>query len=163
MRRSSSFSGKAATELAGIFEVMMQQLTLLGHTLPDSATTLTPQQLKILFTLDFIGEPTPMSKLSAQLGVTPGTLTKVAGGLVGKNFLARRRSPDDDRIVKLSLTKEGRGMVAAIRKYRLKFFRDICESLSPSERRMLIESHRHIYETYRAILEAKEKKGAGKS
>src|SRR5262249_26361209 len=132
MRRSSSFSGKAATELAGIFEVMMQQLTLLGHTLPDSATTLTPQQLKILFTLDFIREPTPMSKLSAQLGVTPGTLTKVAGGLVGKSFLARRRSPDDDRIVKLSLTKEGRGMVAAIRKYRLKFFWGFRESPDPS-------------------------------
>src|SRR5215510_216304 len=98
MRRSSSFSGKAATELAGIFEVMMQQLTLLGHTLPDSATTLTPQQLKILFTLDFIGEPTPMSKLSAQLGVTPGTLTKVACGLDDTTTLARSPLSLHDRL-----------------------------------------------------------------
>ena len=149
-----------AEELAGIFERMMQQLTLLGHTLPTSATSLTPQQLKILFTLDFLGEPTPMSKLSAQLGVTPGTLTKVAGGLVEKEYLDRKRSEDDDRIVKLSLTKEGRGMVEHIKKYRRHFFGEICSGLSASERRRLIESHRHIFETYRRILEQKKASGA---
>jgi len=159
MQRSSMARHIAAAELAEIFEVMMQQLTLLGHTLPDSATSLTPQQLKILFTLDLLGEPTSMSRLAAQLGVTPGTLTKVASGLVGKSYLERRRSPDDDRVVKLSLTKEGRAMVAGIREYRQQFFRDICSRLSPSECRTLIASHRHIYATYRRILE--EKQGGG--
>ena len=148
-----------AEELAGVFERMMQQLTLLGHTLPTSATSLTPQQLKILFTLDFLGEPTPMSKLSAQLGVTAGTLTKVAGGLVEKKFLARKRSEEDDRVVNLSLTKEGRGMVEHIKTYRRHFFREICSGLNATERRKLIESHRHIFETYRRIVE--QKTGAG--
>ena len=147
-------------ELAGIFERMMQQLTLLGHTLPTSATSLTPQQLKILFTLDFLAEPTPMSKLSAQLGVTAGTLTKVAGGLVEKKYLGRKRSEDDDRIVKLSLTKEGRGMVEHIKEYRRHFFVEICSGLSATERRRLIESHRHIFETYRRIVERKKESGA---
>src|SRR3981081_1916530 len=95
-----------AEELAGIFERMMQQLTLLGHTLPTSATALTPQQLKILFTLDFLGEPPPMSKLSGHLGFAAGHVTKVAGGLVEKKYLGRKRSEDDDRVVKLSLPKE---------------------------------------------------------
>jgi DNA-binding MarR family transcriptional regulator len=139
-----------------MFERMMQQLSLLGHSLPTSATSLTPQQLKILFTLDFLGEPTPMSKLSARLGVTAGTLTKVAGGLVEKNYLGRKRSEHDDRIVHLSLTKEGRGMVEHIKKYRRQFFSEICASLSAAERRRLIESHRHIYETYRGILQQKK-------
>jgi DNA-binding MarR family transcriptional regulator len=134
---------------------MMQQLTLLGHALPTSATSLTPQQLKILFTLDFLGEPTPMAKLSAQLGVTPGTLTKGASWLVEKNYLDRKRSPDDDRVVKLSLTKAGRGMVEQIRKYRRQFFSEICKSVTAPERRKLIGSHRHIFETYRRILERK--------
>jgi DNA-binding MarR family transcriptional regulator len=146
-----------AAELAGIFERMMQQLVLLGHTLPTSATSLTPQQLKILFTLDFLGEPTPMSKLAAQLGVTAGTLTKVAGGLVEKKYLGRKRSEDDDRIVKLSLTKEGRGMVERISQYRRHFFGEICAGLSAIERRRLIKSHRHICETYRRIVEQKRR------
>ncbi|HEY2532457.1 MAG TPA: MarR family transcriptional regulator [Xanthobacteraceae bacterium] len=148
-----------AEELAGIFEQMMLQLTLLGHTLPTSATSLTPQQLKILFTLDFLGEPTPMSKLSAQLGVTAGTLTKVAGGLVEKKYLGRKRSEEDDRIVKLSLTKDGRAMVEHIKKYRRRFFGEICSGLSATERRRLIESHRHIFETYRGIVQ--QKRGSG--
>lgn len=149
----------AGEELAGVFEQMMQQLTLLGHSLPMSATSLTPQQLKILFTLDFLREPTPMSKLAARLGVTPGTLTKVASGLVEKKYLDRKRWEDDDRIVKLSLTKDGRGMVEHIKKYRRQFFGEICSSLSASERRKLIESHRYIFETYRRVLE--QKKGSG--
>jgi DNA-binding MarR family transcriptional regulator len=144
-----------AEELAGIFERMMQQLTLLGHSLPTSATSLTPQQLKILFTLDFLGEPTAMSKLAAQLGVTAGTLTRVAGGLVEKKYLGRKRSEDDDRIVNLSLTKQGRGIVEHIKNYRRRFFGEICSGLSAAERRRLIESHRHIFETYRRILEQK--------
>ena len=158
-QRSEAPEDGNAEELAGIFERMMQQLTLLGHTLPTAATSLTPQQLKILFTLDFLGAPTPMSRLSAQLGVTPGTLTKVAGGLVAKKYLDRKRSEDDDRIVNLSLTREGRGMVEHIKEYRRQFFGEICASLSATERRRLIESHRHIFETYRRIVE--QKKGSG--
>ncbi len=155
-QRSSASGHGEAGELARMFELMMQQLMLLGHTLPTSATSLTPQQLKILFTLDFLSKPTPMSKLSAQLGVTPGTLTRVASGLVEKKYLDRKRSPDDDRVVKLSLTKEGCGMVEHIKKYRRQFFAEISRSLIASERRKLIESHRHIFETYRRILEKKK-------
>jgi DNA-binding MarR family transcriptional regulator len=146
----------SATELAHIFELMMQQLALLGHTLPDSAALLTPQKLKVLFTLDFMGTPTPMSKLSSQLGVTPSTLTRVAAGLIRKKYLEKRRSPEDDRVVKLSLTPKGCRMVAEIKRYRRDFFGEVCNSLTPSDCRTLIESHRYIFETYRRILQAKK-------
>ncbi len=149
-------TGGDGEELAGVFEQMMQQLSLLGHSLPMSATSLTPPQLKILFTLDFFGKPTPMSKLAAQLGVTPGTLTKVASGLIEKKYLDRKRWEGDDRIVKLSLTKEGRGMVEHIKKYRRQFFAEICSDLDAAERRKLIESHRYIFETYRRVLDQKK-------
>jgi DNA-binding MarR family transcriptional regulator len=145
----------SGADLANTFELMMQQLTLLGHTLPKSAVSFTPQQLKILFTLDFLGEPTPMSKLSSRLGVTPGTLTKTTAGLLRENYLKRQRSPDDDRVVRISLSNEGHRIVSQIKRYRQAFFRSICESLTQSERRRLIDSHRYILETYRHILEKK--------
>jgi DNA-binding MarR family transcriptional regulator len=148
---------RAAAELASIFEQMMQQLTLLGHTLPKSAVLFTPQQLKILFTLDFLAKPTPMSKLSSQLGVTPGTLTRTAAGLVRKGYLERRRAADDERVVRIWLSKEGHRVVSQIKKYRQVFFGEICENLKLPDRRKLIESHRHILETYRRIL--REKRG----
>jgi DNA-binding MarR family transcriptional regulator len=146
----------SASELAHIFELMMQQLALLGHTLPESAAVLTPQKLKVLFTLDFIGAPTPMAKLSSQLGVTPGTLTRVAAGLIRKKYLEKRRSPEDDRVVKLSLTKKGCRIVAEIKRYRRGFFEEVCNNLTSSDCRTLIESHRYIFETYRRILQAKK-------
>ena len=88
-------------------------------------------------------------------------MTKVAGGLVEKKYLDRKRSEEDDRVVKLSLTREGRGMVENIKKYRRQFFGEICSGLSAGERRRLIESHRHIFETYRGIVE--QKKGSGRA
>jgi DNA-binding MarR family transcriptional regulator len=139
-------------ELATAFELMMQQLLLLGHTLPDSASSLTPQQLKVLFTADLFGRPTPMSKLSDALGVTPGTLTKVAAGLVRMGHLIRERSGADERVVNISLSPEGRRVVARIKQYRRRFFAAICRRLTAAECRALIESHRHIFETYRRIL-----------
>jgi DNA-binding MarR family transcriptional regulator len=145
------------TELASVFEQMMLQLTLLGHTLPKSAGELTPQQLKVLFTLDFLAAPTPMSKLSAKLGVTPGTLTRVAGGLLRKGYLERKRSTEDDRVVQLSLTKQGQRAVARIKKHRRDFFADLCGKLSAADCTTLIASHRYILETYRRIIY--EKKG----
>jgi DNA-binding MarR family transcriptional regulator len=145
-------SDKLGGELAEAFELMMQQLLLLGHTLPESAVALTPQQLKILFTLDVLSDQTPMSKLSAQLGVTPSTLTRVAGGLVELGNLQRQRSTEDDRVVNVSLTARGRRLVAEIKAYRRRFFQSVCACLSVPECQKLIASHRHIYQTYRGVL-----------
>jgi DNA-binding MarR family transcriptional regulator len=148
---------KDGVELAQAFELMMQQLMLLGHTLPESAATFTPQQLKVLFTLDFLRGPTPMSTLSAHLGVTPSTLTKVAAGLVRLGLLLRRRSTEDDRVVNASLTTHGRRLVSQIKSYRRTFFASVCARLSASECRKLIESHRHIFETYHRVLQDTQK------
>ena len=93
-----------------------------------------------------------MSKLSALLGVTPGTLTTVAGGLVKKGYLERQRSSKDDRVVNLSLAEPGREMVARIRKYRRKFFEKIGDRLTLSQQRKLIRCHTYIYETYRQLI-----------
>jgi len=146
-------------ELASIFEEMMQQLTLLGHTLPKSAVLFTPQQLKILFTLDFFGQPTPMSKLSQRLGVTPGTMTKTAAGLVRTGYLEKRRSADDERVVHIALSDEGHKIVSQIKHYRQGFFAELLEKLPLSSRKQLIRSHRYILETYRHIL--RDQRGRG--
>lgn len=151
-------SGSAlGADLAATFEQMMMQLTLLGHTLPKSDGVLTPQQLKILFLLDFLPAPTRMSRLSARLNVTPGTLTRVAAGLCRKGYIERKRSAEDERVVNLSLTTRGRGTVRRIRQYRQRFFAEICSTLSEPDCWRLIESHRYILETFRRILQ--ERKG----
>lgn len=112
---------------------MMEQLLRLGHTLPSFSDITDATTAQILFTLDFIGAATPMSQLSARLGVTPGTLTKVAAGLVRMGYLIRKRSSEDDRVVNLSLADEGLQAIGQIRKCRQAFYADICDRLSASE------------------------------
>jgi len=135
-------------QLAAAFELTMHQLTLLGHRLPKTVETMTPQQLKVLSILAFAGKPLPMSELSARVGVTPGTLTEVAKRLVKSGHLSRERLPEDDRVVQLSLTPEGVATVAAIRRQRIELFREICAALDRSTCKALLESHQFIAETY---------------
>jgi DNA-binding MarR family transcriptional regulator len=66
--------------------------------------------------------------------------------------LIRERSGADERVVNVSLSPEGRRVVARIKQYRRRFFAAICRRLTAAECRALIESHRHIFETYRRIL-----------
>jgi DNA-binding MarR family transcriptional regulator len=51
-------------------------------------------------------------ELSAQLGVTPATLTPVVDALEGSGALTRERDPADRRVVRLSITPAGRDRLA---------------------------------------------------
>jgi len=79
--------------------------------------------IKEMHTIDAIGmyEPNTTSEVAKKLGVTVGTLTVSVNNLVRKGYVIRVRSDVDRRIVKLSLTKNGRLL------YRLhdKFHRDM--------------------------------------
>lgn len=153
-------SGRAAAEedLADLFEQMMLLLVLLGHECAGSESSLTPQQLKLLFVLNFAAEPLAMSEVSQRLGVSPATLTGAAKRLIHAGLLQRERSSQDDRIVKLSLSRAGKKVVGDIREHRRAFFSRIYHSLDIKSRRTLIESHRFIYDTYRRILQARKEK-----
>ena len=84
-------------------------------------------------------------------------MTKTAAGLLRMGYLEKRRSPDDERVVRISLSTEGHRIVSEIKKYRQVFFGDLLENLARSSQRKLIDSHRYILETYRHILEGKNR------
>lgn len=54
----------------------------------------------------------PASDVAALLGVTPSTVTSVVDGLVGRHLVERRPDTTDRRRVVLSLTADGRQMMA---------------------------------------------------
>lgn len=55
--------------------------------------------------------PIPPSGLAARMGVTRGTVTKLADRLADKGMLARATDPEDGRAQTLGLTRRGRAMV----------------------------------------------------
>lgn len=63
-----------------------------------------------MHTLESIGpydKPT-MSETAAKIGVTTGTLTVAVDRLVRKGYVERHRDPDDRRIVRVALTRQGK-------------------------------------------------------
>lgn len=54
-----------------------------------------------------ISEPRNMSAVAKTVAVTVGTLTTAINNLVKKGYVSRVRSPEDKRVVLLSLTEKG--------------------------------------------------------
>ena len=54
-----------------------------------------------------INEPRNMSTVAKAVSVTVGTLTTAINNLVKKGYVSRVRSPEDKRVVLLSLTEKG--------------------------------------------------------
>ena len=63
-----------------------------------------------MHTLDAIGpyEARTMTETAQILGITVGTLTVSVDRLVKKGFVARRRDEEDRRVVRISLTRDGK-------------------------------------------------------
>lgn len=61
-------------------------------------------------TIEAIGmyEEKNMSEVAANLSITVGTLTTAINNLVKKEYVLRRRSEEDRRVVKIALTKKGK-------------------------------------------------------
>lgn len=72
---------------------------------------LTLPQYRVLVFLDSGGRPA--SDVAALLDVAPSTVTSVVDGLCARDLVLRGEDPDDRRRVVLSLTAEGKEMVAS--------------------------------------------------
>ncbi|WCO65839.1 MarR family transcriptional regulator [Iamia majanohamensis] len=86
----------------------MRQESSLGHSLT---------QIGILATLDRAGATT-LGDLAAIERVSPPTITKAVGTLVGEGLVEKVADPDDRRVVRATLTEAGRRDLDAMRSKR---------------------------------------------
>jgi DNA-binding MarR family transcriptional regulator len=80
-------------------------------------------------------------ELSQKFGVDPSRVTRLAKRLEGEGLLRRERDPEDNRVVRMYMTEEGRDLIGDLYEHQVRFERRIHEVLSPEEfeelRRML--------------------------
>lgn len=152
MSKNQKKSELVALQLAEILPRMMMQMVRLGDSLPQSATMLTPQQLRMLTALDFAGVPMRMTDLSEQLGVGQSTVTITSKRLIKMGFIERERCRDDDRVVFLSLSTKGKVIVRDLKQARFNVFEKICKNLAPEDCQKLLESHKFILEKYERLV-----------
>ena len=75
-------------------------------------TGLRASQFTVLVVLELVGEPVPMSRLAARLGVERTTLTRNLRPLEAKRYITIRAS-DDQRVRTVAITERGRAAAAA--------------------------------------------------
>jgi DNA-binding MarR family transcriptional regulator len=93
-------------------------------------------QLRVLCQLDEHGERTP-SQLAEHDHLSPPSMNRTLNGLEEAGLIARTRSTDDGRRVNVSLTRDGRSLIAETRRLRTAWFSRRLADLTPEERAAL--------------------------
>ena len=84
--------------------------------------------------------------LAERMGVTPGATTRLVDGMIGRDWLERRRDPDDRRRVLLELTDEGRREAEYLRECTEGGVERVVEELPAGERETVLTAMRTLRE-----------------
>jgi MarR family transcriptional regulator, organic hydroperoxide resistance regulator len=80
-------------------------------------------------------------ELSQKFEIDPSRVTRLAKRLEREGLILRKRDSEDHRIVRMSLTEKGKGLIEDLSEHRVSFDRQIGAMLNPEElkelRRML--------------------------
>lgn len=106
-----------------------------------------------------LGEGNNMSTLARKLNVTVGTLTTAMNGLVKKNYVIRKRSEKDRRVVYVSLTERGIAAYKHHEEYHRLMTNAVLNKLNEDEIPILIkmlDGFSDFFKEYENIKEAKD-------
>ena len=84
------------------------------------------------------GAPRNMSSVAKTLSVTTGTLTIAINSLVKKEYVDRKRSGEDRRVVLVSLTEAGKQAYEQHKHFHEELIASILEQLNPEESKVLV-------------------------
>jgi DNA-binding MarR family transcriptional regulator len=119
---------------AGVAARLERMIGLFRSLSPPSGLSLTAAAT--LATLERSG-PCRLTSLAAQEGVTQPAMTQLIGRLQESGLVDRAADPGDGRAVQVSLTDEGRAMLAKRRAVRAERLAEILARLSPQEQAAL--------------------------
>lgn len=97
------------------------------------AEDITIAQYRTLVVLASRG-PQKLADLAEQLGVTPPTVGRMCDRLARRGLVLRHRAHDDRRVVRISLTKDGRRIVDDATQRRRVFLARIVAAMPPERR-----------------------------
>lgn len=126
---------KMAEELVSIFEkVLVAEEKSLQKGYFDKLS------LAEMHTLDAIGpyDERTMTETAQILGITVGTLTVSVDRLVKKGFVQRRRDDEDRRVVRISLTRDGKLAARMHGKFHKVLAKHILEPYNEQEQELLL-------------------------
>lgn len=79
-----------------------------------------------------------MSEIASQLDITTGTLTTTVDRLIKKNYLERKRSESDRRMVHVNLTRKGRLAYRIHEKFHTDLIKQVVTEFTEQEEYILV-------------------------
>ncbi len=102
-------------------------------------------------TIDAIGmyEPRTMTEVAKELDITVGTLTIAINNLVKKEYVERKKSEEDRRLVMIQLTKKGKLVYRIHEKFHSDMVKATIEGLTKEEEETLVKSLENLNRFFR--------------
>ncbi len=112
-----------------------------------------------LHTIEAIGmyEEKTMSDVAQTLEITVGTLTTAINKLIKKEYVVRKRIPEDRRVVLVSLTKKGKLAYRLHEKFHRDMINETVYQLTEQEKKILISSLERINTFFKTKKELQNK------
>ncbi len=139
-------------------DLIMPQIVRRFHAIPSrpySTPSLSVPQLRMLLMLEIDGDAS-MGELARRASVTMPTATSSINALVDGRYVSRRRSPDDRRVVLVSLTAKGRKVLEHFRAERRERMATVLDQLSPEDQERFVQAFEDILEILRRLDAARE-------
>jgi DNA-binding MarR family transcriptional regulator len=127
-RRTASSSGPDDELVDALLAVSRMVMGVAGRSLAGLDADVTLPQFRALVVIASRG-PQRVADISAELGVSPSTGTRMCERLVRKGLMGRERLTDDRREVRVSLTETGARIVADVHRRRHDELARIVESV----------------------------------
>lgn len=123
-------------ELTSVELLTRALVGLTMHSVDILGGTVTLTQFRLLLVLDGLGE-VPSSRLAAELGMVPSSVTRLAGRLAAAGLLTRGADGRSRSIVTLAVTDAGRQLVDRVVRRRRELLAGVLDQMEPGERRMM--------------------------
>jgi DNA-binding MarR family transcriptional regulator len=136
LKKRGPFATLAQEVILSLARTTDQLLIRLGRLVREHG--LTGSQYNVLRILRGEGKPLPMLEIASRMvQIVPG-ITGLIDRLEGAGFVRRERSPDDRRVIPVSITDEGLAVLAALDEPLLGLEKKLVSCLSTEEQRELI-------------------------
>ncbi|XYY59826.1 MarR family winged helix-turn-helix transcriptional regulator [Bacillus velezensis] len=102
----------------------------------EACTGISQSRLELLAVLFYVDEIS-QSDLQKKVNIDGATVTRHLKQLEAKEMVTRRRKPEDNRIILVRLTEQGRERIEASKKEKERFIKEMLAGVSEEERSML--------------------------
>ena len=138
-----------AIELSGYFQVVAERLHGVKKNNPETSGVISAQESQLLLSVG-TKEALKMSEIANALQLTLSSVTALVDKLEAKTIVARQRYLEDRRIVRVSLTAEGRKLYDLVEHAQRELSMSVLKVLSREEQDVLLGLFRKIAAKLRA-------------